>query len=266
VERRAFAALGGECELFGIDAAASTLADGEAWVHRMHDRFTRFVPSSELSRFNANAGSWVPVSAEFCLLLIEALRAYEVSDGLVHAATLEALLAAGYTRDFALGGTQIGPTPAPPRPLPELLEVRSGEARLVPGASVDLGGIAKGWLADRLVERLGPNSLANLCGDLHARGGGETGEGWPVGFGDKTVLLKDKGAATSGVTKRMWGPALHHLIDPRTSHPAVSDLHEVSVIADSAADAEIYAKVALILGSAAAAKWLDGRAHGWSFT
>ncbi|HYR94365.1 MAG TPA: FAD:protein FMN transferase, partial [Methylomirabilota bacterium] len=156
--------------------------------------------------------------------------------------------------------------PAPPAPLPELLEIRGREARLAKGAAIDLGGIAKGWLADRLAERLGPNTLVNLCGDLFARGPGESGEGWPVGFGDKTVLLHDLGAATSGTTKRMWGPGLHHLIDPRTARPAVSDLREVSVIAQSATDAEIYAKVALILGSIEGPKWLQGRALGWSLT
>jgi thiamine biosynthesis lipoprotein len=120
-------------------------------------------------------------------------------------------------------------------------------------------------MADRLADRLGANCLVNLCGDLFARGPGETGEGWPVGFGDRTLLLKDMAAATSGVTKRMWGPGLHHLIDPRTSRPAQTDLREVSVLADTATDAEIYAKVALLKGSVDAATWLEGRAHGWSF-
>src|SRR5438477_33847 len=136
--------MGGDCELFRIGMGGGTLAEAEAWVHRMHDRFTRFSESSELSHFNASAGGWTAVG-----------------------------------------------------------------------------------------------------GDLLARGPGETGEGWPVGFGDRTVLLRDMGAATSGTTKRMWGPGLHHLIDPRTSKPAATDLKEVSVIAGTAADAEIYAKVAL---------------------
>jgi thiamine biosynthesis lipoprotein len=73
----------------------------------------------------------------------------------------------------------------------------------------------------------------NLCGDLYARGGGTTGEGWPVGFGDKTLLLKDLGAATSGTTKRAWADG-HHLIDPRTGRPALSDLTEASVLAATA--------------------------------
>jgi thiamine biosynthesis lipoprotein len=264
VEQRAFMALGGDCELFRIGVGSGTLAEAEAWVHRMHDRLTRFTEDSELSRFNASAGRWVEVSEELGGLLRESLRAYELSGGLVHVATLAGLLAAGYTRDFSLGATPTAKTPAPPRPLPQLLEVRDHTALLRPGAAIDLGGIAKGWLADRLSERLGANCLVNLCGDLYARGPGETGEGWPVGFGDRTVLLRDKGAATSGVTKRMWGPGLHHLIDPRTMKPAVTDLQEASVIAQTGADAEIYAKVALLLGSKDAPKWLEGRAFGWS--
>lgn len=264
VERRAFPALGGDCELFGLDAGPDALAQGEAWVRRLHDRLTRFEPTSELSRFNASAGRWVDISPELAQLLRESLRAFEVSDGLVHVGVLPALLAAGYTRDFALGPTA---RTAPPSiaPLPHMLEVRAAAARLSRGAAIDLGGIAKGWMADRLAERLGENTLVNLCGDLFARGGGETGEGWPVGFGDRTLLLKDMGAATSGTTKRSWDGG-HHLIDPRTGLPARSDLTEVSVLAWTAADAEIYAKVALLLGSRDAPRYLEGRSQGWSFS
>lgn len=257
-------ALGGECELYGVGVADDDLDRAEAWVHRMHDRLTRFTDSSELSRFNASAGRWVALSDELGALLRESLRAYEISGGLVHVATLAGLLAAGYTRDFSLGATPTSQTPPLPRPLPEILEVRGHTALLRLGATIDLGGIAKGWLADRLAEQLGENCLVNLCGDLYARGPGETQEGWPVGFGDTTVLLTDKGAATSGTTKRMWGPGLHHLIDPRTMRPALSDLEEVSIVATTAADAEIFAKTALLLGATAAPRWLETRALAWS--
>lgn len=263
MERRAFESLGGECELFVIGGSQDVLAESEAWIRRMHDRLSRFEPSSELSRFNAS-GDWFAVSPELEALLRESLRAFDISDGLVNVAVLPALLAAGYTRDFAAGPTdRTEPQRVPP--LPMVLELREGEARLRHGAAVDLGGIAKGWLADRLAARLGDNALVNLCGDLCARGGGETGEGWPVGFGDRTLLLKDMGAATSGTTKRAWAGG-HHLIDPRTGLPARSDLSEVSVLAGTATDAEVYAKVALLLGSRDAPKWLEGRSQGWSLT
>ncbi len=264
MERRVFESLGGECELYGIGVGQAALAEGETWIRSMHDRLTRFEPTSELSRLNASSGEWVTVSMELEALLHESLRAFELSDGLVNVAVLPALLAAGYTRDFAAGPTSRRKPQRIP-PLADVLQMRPGEARLVQGGAVDLGGIAKGWLADRLAERLGDNVLVNLCGDLFARGGGENGEGWPVGFGDKTLLLKDMGAATSGTTKRAWAGG-HHLIDPRTGLPARTDLTEVSVLAATATDAEVYAKVALLLGSRDAPKWLESRSPGWSLT
>jgi thiamine biosynthesis lipoprotein len=144
-----------------------------------------------------------------------------------------------------------------------VLEVARGRARLRPGTQIDLGGIAKGWLADRLAEEMGGNALANLGGDLRACGEGPQGQGWPVGIGGVTVLLWDAAAATSGTLKRSWGSGLHHLIDPRSGRPAASDLQEVSVLAPSCSDAEVYAKTALLLGSTAAPSYLHPRASGW---
>ena len=266
IQKRIFQSLGGECEIYAIDLPAERLAEGEAWVHQMHDRLTRFTPTSELSRFNASAGQWTEVSALLEALLRESLRADEMTGGLVNIAVLPALLAAGYTRTFSEGPTSVTIS-APPPALPDVLEVRAGAARLRQGAAVDLGGIAKGWLADRLAADLGANALVNLCGDLYARGGGEDGEGWPVGMGDQTVMLLDMGAATSGTKKRSWGEGLHHLIDPRTGQPSATDIAEVSVLARSGADAEILAKAALLLGSSAGADFLRQHgALGWSFS
>lgn len=232
-------------------------------MHQMHDRLTRFAPSSELSRLNASGGRWVDVSPLLESLLRESLRAHELSGGLVNAAVLPALLAAGYSRTFSEGPTPVTASVAPP-PLPDVLEVRSGRARLRLGATIDLGGIAKGWLADRLATDLGTNCLVNLCGDLYARGGGETGDGWPVGMGGESVLLLDMGAATSGTRRRAWGEGLHHLIDPRTGRPSRTDLAEASVIARTGADAEILAKTALLLGSEDAPEFLAAHdALGW---
>jgi thiamine biosynthesis lipoprotein len=255
-----FEALGGQCELFA--SGTSDLASAKAWIDRMHDRLTRFSPDSELARLNALSGRWLDVSPELEALLQASLEAFATSGGLVHIGVLPALLAAGYTRDFAAGQTYPTGATAIAPPLPEMLEVAPGRARLRAGTAIDLGGIAKGWLADRAVERIGPNALANFAGDLRARGPGPDGAGWPVGFGGTTVLLKELGAATSGTERRRWGPALHHLIDPRTGRPAETDLREVSVLAASGAEAEVLAKTALLLGREAGARFLDERSLG----
>lgn len=265
-EHLEFEALGTTCQLYAVDADQQTLADGATWVLELHRRLTRFDPCSELSAFNASNGGWMRISATLEDLLREALYAHEISGGLVHAGVLHALLAAGYTDSFSeLGKASPRSTVALDTlpPLSDILAVAPGAAKLRPGFGIDFGGIAKGWLADRLAERLGENCVVNLGGDLYARGIGPEGEGWPIGFGGTTIYLRDQGAATSGTTKRRWGPDLHHLVDPRTGRPAKSNLKEVSVIASSGTDAEIYAKTALLLGRQSAEFYLEQHSPGW---
>src|SRR2546421_163871 len=201
-----FEALGTSCSLFAGGHSRMRLLEGELWVRRLGARLTRFSTDSELSRLNRSAGQWTAISDEMEVILRAALHAHEMSAGLVNAAVLPSMLAAGYTRPFAEG-----PTVAtlegvrPPSPLPEVLEVRPGEARVQAGCGIDLGGIAKGWMADRLCEMLGPNFVANLGGDLRAVGPGPAGDGWPVGVAGVTLMLRDQAAATSSVRRRSWG-------------------------------------------------------------
>jgi thiamine biosynthesis lipoprotein len=258
-----FEALGTSCSLFGVGLSSADLLRSEFSIRRLGARLTRFSEGSELSQLNASAGRWVPVSEEMEDLLRASLRAFEMSGGLVNVAVLPSMLAIGYTRPLVHGPT--APAAGTARPLPALndvLEVRAREARLAPGCGIDLGGIAKGWMADRLSGRLGPNVLVNLGGDLRARGRGPEGAGWPVGMGRATVLLQDRGAATSSVRRRRWG-ALHHLIDPRTGRPSDGGLAEVSVVADTAVDAEIIAKTALLAGPDLAPTFCAAHADAW---
>ena len=263
VEAHHFEALGTNCSLFGIGLPRVRLLEGECWVRRMGVRLTRFSPDSELSRFNASAGRWIDISPELETLLRESLRAFEASAGLVNVAVLPSMAAIGYTRPMSSGlpvaaKARVGPLPA----LPDVLSVRRGAARLEPGAGIDLGGIAKGWMADRLRESLGPNALANLGGDLNAGGLGPAGGGWPVGLAGVTVLLRGQGAATSSVRRRHWGEQ-HHLIDPRTGLPARTGLEEVAVVAASGVEAEVAAKAALLIGPELAPAYCAAHALAW---
>ena len=265
LEAHRFEALGTSCSLFAVGLPGERLLEGELWTRRLGERLTRFSPGSELSGFNASAGRWVDISPELEALLRESLHAFETSGGLVNVAVLPSMIGIGYAKPMSEGRPAVTLTELPPVPaLPNVLEIKPRAARLQPGAGIDLGGIAKGWMADRLCEALGPNALANLGGDLSAGGPGPAGDGWPVGLAGVTVLLRDQGAATSSVRRRRWGGDNdHHLIDPRTGQPADTGLEEVSVVAASGVEAEVVAKTALLVGRELAPVFCAARALVW---
>jgi FAD:protein FMN transferase len=257
-----FEAMGTTCSIFAFRGLTDLLR-AEFWVRALASRLTRFDERSELSRFNAAAGRWVEVSSPLESVLRAGLRAHEASDVLVNVAVLPAMRAVGYTRPLVLGATAPALTVVAVPALPDVLMVRPGKARLAPGCAIDLGGIAKGWLADRLADRMGAGVLVNLGGDLRARGGGPEDGGWPIAMGERTVILRDHGAATSSVLKRRWGDGLHHLIDPRTGRPAHTGLGQVSVVAATAVDAEVVAKTALLAGPELAPAYCAAHADAW---
>src|SRR5579864_6778248 len=263
VESHHFAALGTNCSLFAAGLSRGELLEAEFWVRRLGARLTRFSATSELSQLNAAAGGWFDIGDGLETLLRASLLAHDMSGGLVNIAVLPSMMAIGYTRSLSEGATVATLDGARPlRPLPDVLCVRRGAARVERGATLDLGGIAKGWMADRLCESLGPNALVNLGGDLRTVGPGPVGGGWPVAVAGKTLMLRGQGAATSSVRRRRWGE-FHHLIDPRTGLPARTGLAEVSVVAAAGFEAEVVAKTALLVGRDLAPAYCAAHALAW---
>jgi thiamine biosynthesis lipoprotein len=260
---RHFSALGSTCELLALGVAQAALERCEQRVREEEARFTRFVKDSELARLNAGDGRYVPVSPEMFAMLEAALWAYQESGGLVNAAILPALTAAGYDRRFRQGLTQPGssePMQVPGLPEVLILDGATRSVALAPGAALDLGGIAKGALADLLIDELGDDAVCNLGGDVRVRGNGPEGDGWHIGLCDRSaVAVRDGAVCTSGTTKRRWGQSMHHLIDPKTGMPVRTDLAEVSVITDVALRGEVYSKCAMLLGAAAGLAFLESR-------
>ena len=81
-----------------------------------------------------------------------------------------------------------------------------------------------------------------------------------------TRAVRRLGIATSGTSVHRWEHATgraHHLIDPRTSRPAVTDVLQATVVAESACLAEGLAKAVVISGSDEGLDLLD-RAGAWA--
>jgi thiamine biosynthesis lipoprotein len=76
------------------------------------------------------------------------------------------------------------------------------------------------------------------------------------------LLLGRGGVATSGRDYRKWkqgGTWKHHIIDPRTGLPAMTDVLTATVIAPNSMEAEMAAKVMMVLGSRLGLEWIEAR-------
>ena len=234
------------------DAALGAAQDEVAACER---ELSRFDPESDLSRLNADAGSWVRAGPRLREALRLALRAREETAGRFDPTVLPALVAAGYDRSFDLleerpavrsEGWHAGASI-------EVDEERRS-ARIEAGAAVDLGGIGKGYAAGRALDamfEIAPRirgGLVDLGGDIAVRGDPPEGGPWRIAVADPRrpgetlaiLALAAGGVATSGRDARRFGPArsLHHLIDPETGESALAGPLTVTVVGPDAAQAE----------------------------
>lgn len=254
MERRSFPAMGTQVELL-LDTEPSAqskdaLDRAEGEFERLEALLSRFRADSELSALNRRG------ALDACPELVEvtrlALKAREQTDGLFDPTVHDAVVAAGYDRTFDELEPE-GPA-GTPRRCGGSVRMDGSWIELEQGFRLDLGGIAKGYAVDRVARMLVGTApcLVNAGGDLACYG-----RPWPVGVetsvGQVTLEL-DRGAiATSGRDRRRWrrgGAEVHHLIDPATGSPAGSDFLRVTVVANTAVEAEVLAK-AVFLGAPA---------------
>ncbi len=271
------------------------LLDVQHFFAAVEAELSRFRPASGLSRLNAAAGLGPQsVSSTLQHVLARALAAARASDGIFDPTVLTALQQAGYDRSFeqlgihglagAAAGQPNGKSSMPGLPNETLvrspgwqqvmLDPIDGTVTLPAGLGLDLGGIAKGWTVDQAVEQLGIHgaALVDAGGDIRASAA-PGGQPWPIAIADPfddtrdlgVMVLAEGAVATSTIGRRHWhhnGRSAHHLIDPRRGEPCQSDLHTVTVVAPTVVQAEVAAKVALILGARDGRVYLERR--GWS--
>lgn len=237
------------------------------FVRRSEARFTRFTDTNELAWLNRSAGKWLNVSADMFQVIDQSLQLARETDGFFNPAVLPALIAAGYDRSIELIGG--GSPQAVPHQVAEIMDFSTvqldegSSSVLIPfGMQVDLGGIAKGWIVEQAALQLAKYSDAcavSAGGDMFLVNTPRSEQGWEVGLENPLAPAQDLavlhvppgGLATSSTTKRQWhqgGRLQHHLIDPRTGEPAQSDWLSVTVWAETAVEAEVYAKALLIAG------------------
>jgi FAD:protein FMN transferase len=257
----------------GLAAAQDVLRDELAAIDAACSRFTSH---SEISAVHERAGRGVVVGPLLAEAITVALRAAELTSGLVDPTVGRAVRALGYDRDFAAIVTDLAEPPAPAMPAPGWWRVRWNPADrevLVPiGVELDLGATAKALAADRIAVRaataVGCGVLVSLGGDVRAAGAAPPG-GWRIAIGDdhaealvapeSTVTVVSGAIATSGTAVRTWrrgGRTVHHIVDPRTGDVADPCWRTASVAAATCVDANTASTAAIVMG-AHAPVWLE---------
>lgn len=254
------------------EAEGPSLAEVPSRLAAVERVASRFLPDSELSCLNASELERVAISRALGLELEAALDAARWTGGLVTPCVLASLEALGYDRSFdslsdAPSGERAPVAAADYRQIE--LELERSRVRRPAGLRLDLSGTAKGRAADALAARLselGP-ALVDAGGDIRVSGPRADGSPWPVGVADpaepsralRVLALSSGGVATSGRDFRRWrraGGWVHHLIDPRTGAPASTDVLAATVLAPTAARADVAAKMLVLLGSRVGLEWL----------
>ncbi|MDO4400081.1 MAG: FAD:protein FMN transferase [Coriobacteriia bacterium] len=236
--------------------------------------FSRTRESSDIGRINEAKGEPVEVAPETADIITKALAYCEESEGrfdiTIGAATTlwdfkegvvpkasaleKAVKHIDYTK-VLVDGTTV-----------QLLD---------PKAKLDLGGIAKGYIADDLcrgfIEAGCDSGFVNLGGNVKTIGLKPDGSPWHVGVQDPNdvhdtvvaaVYSQDTSVVTSGLYERRFekdGKDYWHILDPKTGYPVETDLVSATIISDASLDGDGYTKPLFMMGKDEAIAWINAK-------
>ena len=238
---------------------------------RYEKLFSRFDEQSQLFRINNAHGAPVDVDSELAQFIKTSLAYCEASNGLFD------ITMGSVTR---LWNFKNGTIPAKSDVHSALehvnwrgVHVTDSTVQLAdPDACLELGGIAKGYIADGVLDVLAhhgvEHAIVNLGGNVVTHGVKPNGAKWKIGVQDPkrkdgilgAIQLGNASAVTSGVYERCFerdGTLYHHILDPRTGMPVETDAAGVTVVADASLDAEGFSTTLVALGIKEGAAFVD---------
>ena len=236
----------------------------ERVLRRTEDLMSTYRADSEISRFNNSATkAWQKVSAPTARVVATGLAVQHRSAGAFNPAAAPLVEYWGF-------GVHPKPVAADAARAPAALlkrvhaagiETKPGFVRKAnTGAALDLNGIAKGDALDRVaavLEHNGiPNYLIEVGGEVRVAGNGPGGQGWRIGIdhpaaADCVLRLNSGAVATSGDYVNYYvrdGRRICHILDPRQGRPVKHALSMVSVVANTAMQADAWATALFVMG------------------
>jgi len=255
--------------IFGSDDA-STLDECMTICGDFENMLSATVPESDIYKINHSNGQFVAVNYETLKLIEDSIYYSTISDGMFDITV--------YT-DYALWDFH-----APGNPLPDNNDIQESIKHinyrnivtdkntcsvklLDPDTQIELGGIAKGYIADKLGEHLLSqgitSAIINIGGDIKTIGSKPGNKPYTIGIQDPneqsgiitTLSISDLSVTTSGIYERYIlseGMKYHHILDPQTGYPVNTDVKSVTVISKNAETADALCTSVILLGKDAA--------------
>ncbi len=246
-----------------------------ATIKSYEERFSRFLPDSELSQLNKTKDK--VVSEEFFIVLQQCKVLYEHTAGAFN--PLLQIARFGYDRDLKEMPKEVELAENPDDYDSDFTAVKLEPLtrRVILGEKqqLDFGGILKGYLARKLSCNISSTflhctgNIVNIGGDLHTEGCDETGKPFkfyilnPVTMEEVFTVLHNTSLATSGTYKRAWQTTAgqqHHILGVSNVCAVGSEVCSASVIHPDGALADAYTKLFLTQGTKKAleiVKWTD---------
>ena len=246
--------------------APESLVD-EVWAEcaRYEKLLSKTIPGSDVSRINGAMGKTVTVDPETWDIL---RRAKEISalTGGAFSVTIAPVTALWTFTGTTTNSVPTDETRLAALPLVDDQKIELGDdytVTLPAGMQIDLGGIAKGYIADKVAEIIRAKAgagIISLGGNVYTVGCKPDGSKFSVAITDpqtpstsrSVIYTRDCTVVTSGTYERGFnfgGVRYHHILDPETGWPAQSDLVSASFVMDSSMMADALATACIVIGS-----------------
>jgi thiamine biosynthesis lipoprotein len=227
-------------------------------VEEIESLWSRFVPTSDISRLNSANGQPTVVDDKTLMLLHHMIAAHQATEGAYNPTLLPLQIAAGDTYSLINDrSTTLAPNAAVFSQLSGIQIFHDGKVSLPRGMTLDAGGIGKGLAADLILrfalEHGAQWACINLGGDLAINTGDSIG--WDVEIFSPvdpevildTVRISVGGVATSSLFARQRNSAgiASHLFTDSSAHDTEHTVG-ATVIANSAAWSEAWTKYAIL--------------------
>ncbi len=238
-----------------------------ALCEKYEQMLSKTISTSDVSKINTSNGNTVTVSEETSFLLEKALYYSKLSNGSydISIAPVSAIW------DFKNQDTPSIPNADDIETLLEYVDYKNihlnnTEVTLAkPNVAIDLGSIAKGYIADKLQEYLSTEKaitggVINLGGNVLAFGSKPDNTPWNIAiqkpFGEQnapigSITTSGISVVSSGIYERYFkinNSIYHHILDTTTGYPIDNNLYQVTIITPSSTDADALSTTCFSLG------------------